>query len=333
MTGGASEGGPAGSSVAVAMAVGTLPEPLATALNRRMARVHQAETPEAALDVLREQSVALLILGPDLPPASAEDLCRRFRALDRARFAYVLAVRAEPEGRSGSLLAAGVDDLIGEGCGFPAAERRLALAEHRLRVRAERSLEADSRRVCEAALRRQAFRDDLTGVLLRPPFLDRLTQEARVSRRYGRETTLLLVDFDGLSEINRAHGLAVGDGLLKTAVSDLRRRLRESDDWGRLTGDTFGVLLRETGPEGAAVAAGRICRFMAETEWETETGSTVRVPVSVGGAGFSGREDTAERMLIRAESRLAEIQRRGGNDFLLESSPVAASTPLAPSGG
>jgi diguanylate cyclase (GGDEF)-like protein len=276
------------------------------------------------LRLLRAEPVALLILGPDLPPASAEQLCRRFRALDRSRFAYVLAVRAEPEGRHGPLLAAGVDDLIGEGCGVSAAERRLALAEHRLRVRAERSLKADSRRVCEAALRRQAFRDDLTGVLLRPPFLDRLTQEARVSRRYGRETTLLLVDFDGLAGINRAHGLAVGDGLLKTAVSALRRRLRESDDWGRLSGDTFGILLRETGPEGAAVAAGRICQFMAEKKWETETGSTVRLPVSVGGAGFSGREDTAERMLIRAEARLGKVQRRGGNDFLLEPSPSAA---------
>lgn len=325
MTGGKSERGSRPNSASAAAVVGTLPESLWAALNRRFPRAHRADTPEAALRLLRAESVSILILGPDIPPASAEDICRRFRALDRARFAYVLAVRAEPEGCHGPLLAAGVDDLIGEGCGFPAAERRLALAEHRLRLRAERSLEADSRRVCEAVLRRQAFRDDLTGVLLRPPFLDRLTQEARVSRRYGRETTLLLVDFDGLSGINRAHGLATGDGLLKTAVIALCRRLRESDDWGRLTGDTFGILLRETGPAGAAVAAGRICEFMAEKEWETETGSTVRLPVSIGGAGFSGREDTAERMLIRAETRLAEVQRGGGNGCLLESSPSAAS--------
>lgn len=264
MTGEESEGGSRRNSASAV--VGTLPDALSAALNRRFPSVHYAESTEAAWRFLRAESVAILILGPDLPSASVEDLCRRFRALDRARFAYVLVVRGEPEGRHGPLLAAGVDDLIGDGCGVPAAERRLALAEHRLRVRAERSLEADSRRVCEATLRRQAFRDDLTGVLLRPLFLDRLTQETRVSRRYGRETTLLLVDFDGLAGINRAHGLAAGDGLLKTAVGALRRPLRESDDWGRLGGDTFGILLRETGPKGAAVAAGRICQFLAETE-------------------------------------------------------------------
>jgi diguanylate cyclase (GGDEF)-like protein len=280
-----------------------------------MPAIRTAETADAAWETLSRAPVALLALGVDLSVADVEALCRRFRALDRSRFTVILAVRPEAETETGRLLAAGVDDLVGDRCGGPGAEIRLAVAEHRVRERMERSVAEDSRRVFDARLRRHAFRDGLTDVLRRPWFLDRFIREVRVARRHGRKAALLLLDFDDLVRVNAEHGLAAGDVLLKSAVGALRNGMRDCDDWGRMNGDTFAVALPETGLAGARAAAERIRRFLSERSWETGTGATVFLTVSMGAAGFSGRNDTAERMFLRAEALLAQAQAAGGDQI------------------
>lgn len=298
---------------------GGLEGAFAAVLQRRMPDIRRVETAEAAWDALIRTPAALVVLGPDLPLAAAEALCQRLRALDRSRFTLILAVRRDADTEPGRLLAAGVDDLVSDQCGIPGAEIRLAVAEQRLRERLEQSVAEDSRRISDAYLRRQAFRDGLTGVLQRPCFLDRFTQEVRVARRYGRDITLLLLDVDDLARINADHGLAAGDFLLRNAVDALRNRMRDCDDWGRMNGDTFAAMLPETGLRGAQVAAERVRRFLTERAWQTGTGATVFVTVSMAVARFSGRDDTAEQMLFRAESLLAMAQAAGGDQIRTDS--------------
>ncbi len=63
--------------------------------------------------------------------------------------------------------------------------------------------------------------------------------------RHGRPLTLLLMDVDGLKQINDRFGHAAGDLVLKLFSERLQRAIRGSDLAVRLGGDEFMVLLPE----------------------------------------------------------------------------------------
>ena len=87
--------------------------------------------------------------------------------------------------------------------------------------------------------------DQLTGLYNRRSGEQRLAEEIARSLRYGRPLTLLMLDLDGLKEMNDKIGHAGGDLLLKTFSERLQRAIRGSDLAVRLGGDEFMVLLPE----------------------------------------------------------------------------------------
>ena len=87
--------------------------------------------------------------------------------------------------------------------------------------------------------------DQLTGLYNRRSGEQRLAEEIARSFRYGRPLTLLMLDLDGLKEMNDKLGHAGGDLLLKTFSERLQRAIRGSDLAVRLGGDEFMVLLPE----------------------------------------------------------------------------------------
>lgn len=87
--------------------------------------------------------------------------------------------------------------------------------------------------------------DQLTGLYNRRSGEQRLGEEIARSMRYGRPLTLLMVDLDGLKQVNDRLGHAGGDLLLKTFSDRLQRAIRGSDLAVRLGGDEFMVMLPE----------------------------------------------------------------------------------------
>jgi diguanylate cyclase (GGDEF)-like protein len=85
----------------------------------------------------------------------------------------------------------------------------------------------------------------LTGLYNRRSGEQRLGEEIARSLRYGRPLTLLMVDLDGLKQVNDKLGHAGGDLLLKTFSDRLQRAIRGSDLAVRLGGDEFMVMLPE----------------------------------------------------------------------------------------
>src|SRR5579863_7682795 len=79
--------------------------------------------------------------------------------------------------------------------------------------------------------------DQLTGLYNRRSGELRLGEEISRAVRHGRPLTLLLLDVDGLKQINDKHGHAAGDLLLKVFSDRLQRAIRGSDLAARLGGD------------------------------------------------------------------------------------------------
>lgn len=113
-----------------------------------------------------------------------------------------------------------------------AVQRALELAK----LRAEQKL-ADER------TQQMAFRDALTNLYNRAYFEDAL-DHLRRGRRFP--VSLMMVDVDGLKEINDRHGHAAGDEILRRAARVLEGSLRAEDVLARIGGDEFVALLPNT---------------------------------------------------------------------------------------
>jgi diguanylate cyclase (GGDEF)-like protein len=107
-------------------------------------------------------------------------------------------------------------------------------------------------------MHRQASTDPLTGLATRRAIQDRLAMELSRAARYCRDIGLLLIDVDGLKQINDLHGHQAGDAVLSAAASALVEGLRAADVAGRWGGDEFLVVCPEASAAAAAAVAEKV---------------------------------------------------------------------------
>lgn len=115
--------------------------------------------------------------------------------------------------------------------------------------------DVDPLKRAEAAIRRQASTDQLTGLLNRRAFIDEV--KFQVETAPETSAALAFLDLDHFKRINDTHGHHVGDALLTEAGRRIAATIRPDDVAGRLGGDEFAVLLRiqETDQPGDTKAA------------------------------------------------------------------------------
>ncbi|HET7520743.1 MAG TPA: GGDEF domain-containing protein, partial [Candidatus Limnocylindria bacterium] len=162
-------------------------------------------------------------------------------------------------------------------------------------------------------LARTAAQDPLTGVASRRELLERLTVEVAEARRYSHPVAVVLVDIDGFAELNHAHGLAIGDAVLRDVALRLRVRTRAADALGRVGADSFLVVVPHTDERGAAVFADAVRRTLAGRPVGTDAGE-IDLSVSIGVAFMEpGMELTTEQLLAAVDEALASARAAGGN--------------------
>ena len=175
--------------------------------------------------------------------------------------------------------------------------------------------------VCdELELRLIAQVDHLTGALTRRGFEEQAEREIARARRYGRASTLVMLDVDHFKSVNDTHGHAVGDQVLHQIANIADVTLRPSDIFGRLGGEEFAMLLPETNGEEAVVVAERLRGAIAQHPMQLPDGSTRHVTASFGVAeltpalgSLAAWLESADRMLYAAKSggrnctKLAEL--------------------------
>lgn len=159
-----------------------------------------------------------------------------------------------------------------------------------------------------ARLHTMASTDGLTGLANRRAFDVRLRTELSRSRRSGVPTSLAVVDIDRFKALNDAHGHLVGDDVLREVAGQLRETCRDVDLVARYGGEEFAVVLPDTDPAGARMAAERLRRSVAG-------GATpVAVTVSVGVAtAEAGRLQSPEALLAAADRALYAAKQSGRN--------------------
>ena len=89
----------------------------------------------------------------------------------------------------------------------------------------------------------QATHDELTGLVNRRYFIERVEEEIRRANRQAATFDLVFLDLDDFKAINDNFGHLNGDAVLREVAQRVRTTLRHSDVLGRLGGDEFALLL------------------------------------------------------------------------------------------
>jgi diguanylate cyclase (GGDEF)-like protein/PAS domain S-box-containing protein len=156
----------------------------------------------------------------------------------------------------------------------------------------------------EHDLRTLAELDELTGIYNRRRFQEEVEKLVRVSRRFGDPLMLMLLDVDGLKQINDTYGHQAGDEALQLVARALRSAVRETDVVGRLGGDEFVALLIRADDRGVDRVIGAF-RSALRSE-SAAAGVGFPIEASIGVARSDGADDTCETLLRRADRVMYE---------------------------
>jgi diguanylate cyclase (GGDEF)-like protein/PAS domain S-box-containing protein len=157
----------------------------------------------------------------------------------------------------------------------------------------------------DAQLVRMAHHDNLTGLLNRARFNDRLRAALTEA-----PATVMLLDLDGFKEVNDSLGHATGDALLQSVAVRLPTCVAPDMTVARLGGDEFAILLPACGDpiRAAATATGILDAFQATFH---VCGHTFHVGLSVGIAVGRFPESDAETLIADADLALYQAKRDG----------------------
>jgi len=168
--------------------------------------------------------------------------------------------------------------------------------------------------VCdELELRLIAQVDHLTGALTRRGFVDQAQREMERTLRYGRASSLIMIDVDHFKRVNDTYGHSIGDQVLKQIASLAETTLRPCDLFGRLGGEEFALLMPETSGAAALVVAERLRNTIAEHPMTLHGGGTIHVTASFGVAELSASFNTLTAWLERADMMLYAAKSGGRN--------------------
>jgi diguanylate cyclase (GGDEF)-like protein/PAS domain S-box-containing protein len=160
------------------------------------------------------------------------------------------------------------------------------------------AVDITEQRALEERLRHEAFSDSLTGLANHRRLFEVLHAEIGRSKRTERGFSVLLLDLDGLKEINDRFGHLTGDRALCRLARVLGDCCRSIDTAARQGGDEFALVLPETGAAAATLVARRICDLLSKDAEEPV------LSVSVGVASCPREADSVGTLLYAADRAL-----------------------------
>ena len=174
-------------------------------------------------------------------------------------------------------------------------------------------LERESRSLHESLReeQRMAMIDALTGIPNRAAYDDRIEQEYKRWKRFGRPISILAWDIDRFKTVNDAYGHKAGDKVLRVIGQHLARHVRDTDFVARYGGEEFVMLLIGTPADEARVVADKIRMEIAQLGFHFHD-HPVAVTASCGLTAFGGA-DTPDIIFDRADRALYKAKEAGRN--------------------
>ena len=182
-------------------------------------------------------------------------------------------------------------------------EDRLLPSEERLqalRIFANQAASALTLAAQFEQMRYLADHDPLTQLPNRRAFMRELVRNVAEAVESDAPFALVVLDLDGLKELNDRHGHATGDDCLIRVGRLLRTELRPRDEAFRIGGDEFAILL----PHTTRAAAEEVTARLADWLERSGRSSILRIEASFGIAARNSAEDTPDGLLRTADEAM-----------------------------
>ncbi len=236
----------------------------------------------------------LAIVDWMMPGMDGPELCRRVRGLDRGKYTYLVMLTSRGDTTDVvEGLDAGADDYLTKP--FNSHELRARLRAGGRILQLEEQLLAT-----QEALRAQATRDALTGLLNHGCVLEALDREIAK----GGPVAVALVQPDRLRQINEMFGRPAGDAVLREIARRVRQAAPPGAALGRYGGVQFLMVLPGGDQEEATAQAAWIRLAVSATPFRI---GAAAFPLSCR-VGTAWGKPVAAELLRDADEALAAIK-------------------------
>jgi diguanylate cyclase (GGDEF)-like protein len=178
----------------------------------------------------------------------------------------------------------------------------------------------------EDLLQRVSLTDPLTGLANRRHLDKRLREELARVDRYKNPLALMLLDLDGLKDLNDRKGHDAGDAALRAVARTLEKSCRATDLAARYGGDEFAVLSPNITQAEARTLAERI-RSTLGTEASWVAADLPPLTLSIGIADTGSIRDLHPDRLYSAADRALYQAKKGGRNRVILASEIDPSSP------
>jgi diguanylate cyclase (GGDEF)-like protein len=172
----------------------------------------------------------------------------------------------------------------------------------------------NSRKALEFRLERLANFDELTGLANKQRLLEDIRAIVEHSAATGRPGAYLAIGIDKMTMINDAFGSEAADAVLVEVGQRLGRCLTLGDALGRVGGDRFGMFLSDCSDAKMTTLSELILASVSEAPIFTAAGP-IYITTSIGSVAFPRQASTAQDIMTRAETALAEAKHAGRDCF------------------
>ncbi|NLP43205.1 MAG: diguanylate cyclase [Peptococcaceae bacterium] len=169
--------------------------------------------------------------------------------------------------------------------------------------------------------------DSLSGLYNRLEFMNLAKPEFASSKRHKEKLSLLMMDLYNFKNINDTFGHAVGDEVIREMGRAILSSFRKSDIAGRIGGEEFALLLKNTSLEEATKAAEQFREAIARKKVLYEK-QEISFTVSIGVAAFYSHLDNSSNigdLLKKADDALYKAKAKGRNCVVVYMEPLNGS--------
>ena len=294
-------------------------------------QVSQATSGDNALEIMQNESFALVITDINMPGISGIQLLEAVKARTPETEVIIITSYASLDTAVTALRLGAYDYLFKpfEDLELVSAAARRATEKVFLKRENERLLKVlqEKNNALEYAnnkLKILATRDGLTGLYNHRYFQELLKRELQQANPLEDVFSLLFLDLDNFKQYNDTHGHPQGDKLLRTFSKILLKGLRKTDIMARYGGEEFVVILPETPRENARIVAEKIRRYVESYKFygrETQPLGTVTISIGISTFPIDGLEK--KDLIKTADDALYEAKERGRNQVCMSENKEA----------
>jgi two-component system cell cycle response regulator len=275
--------------------------------------VASADTFEEALVRVKGGDFDLIVVSLGMRGFDGLRLCSQLRSLPEGRHVPILVVVSDGDRRKlTQALEMGVNDYLTR----PVDKNELVA---RVRTQLRKKRYADRLRHNVQLSLEMAITDQLTGLHNRRYMARHLDTLLASAQKNERPLTFVIMDIDFFKQVNDTYGHDIGDEVLKEFASRIAANVRGIDLACRYGGEEFVVAMPDTDMAFACNISERLRQSIETTPVKiSRAPGQLNITISIGIAQCEGVEDTAEKLLHRADQALYRAKRTGRNKVVAD---------------